>query len=372
MLLLATRNLFQSRVRLVVSVGGVALALLLLLALDAVVAGMQRRLTAYIERSGADVWVAQDGVRTMHMSASAMPLSTRSQVRAVPGVASVTPILYTGGMVVIDDHRHLAYIIGLPRDAAIGRPWRIIAGTDLPGSGEAVIDASIAEAAGIDLGDTVEIFGEELTVVGLAERTANLVNSIAFISRADFARLRGGEQSASFLLVTIEPGETPEMVAARIEATINDVTVQSRAAFAAEERQIITDMSTDVLTIMNTVGVLIGLAVVALTVYTATLTRRAEYGVLKALGAGNAQLTGVVVVQAVISVAFGLVVATLMTLVLTLVAPQLSPTLALQMSTAALLKAGGAALGIAALAALLPVRQIAALDPAQVFRGGGR
>jgi putative ABC transport system permease protein len=372
MLLLAVRNLSQSRVRLVISVGGVALALLLLLALDAVVAGMQRQLTAYIEHAGADVWVAQDGVRTMHMSASAIPLSKRSQVRAVPGVVSVTPLLYAGGMVVIEDHRHLAYIIGLPRDALIGRPWGLIAGTDMPAAGQAVIDATVAEAAGIGLGDTVEIFGEELTVAGLAEGTANLVNSIAFISRADFARLRGADQNASFLLVTTVPGASAADVATRIEATVDDVTAQSRAAFASQERQIVTDMTTDVLAIMNTVGVLIGLAVVALTVYTATLSRRAEYGVLKALGAGNAQLAGVVVLQAAISVMLGMLVATLLTLLLALVAPQLSPTLVLQMSTGALIKAGGAALGIAGVAALLPVRQIAGLDPAQVFRGGVR
>jgi putative ABC transport system permease protein len=372
MLLLAVRNLFQSRVRLVVSVGGVALALLLLLALDAVVAGMQQQLTAYIEHTGADVWVAQDGVRTMHMSASAMPLSKRSQVRAVPEVASVTPILYAGGMVVVGDHRHLAYIIGLTRESEVGRSWGVVDGSNVPREGEAVIDATVADAAGVGLGDTVEIFGEELIVAGLAEGTANLVNSIAFISRADFARLRGGDQNASFLLVTTVPGAVPETVAARIEATVEDVTAQSRTAFAAQERQIVTDMTTDVLAIMNTVGVLIGLAVVALTVYTATLSRRAEYGVLKALGAGNAQLAGVVVLQAAISVALGMLVATLLTLLLTFVAPQLSPTLVLQMSAAALIKAGGAALGIAGVAALLPVRQIAGLDPAQVFRGGVR
>ena len=40
----------------------------------------------------------------------------------------------------------------------------------------------------------------------------------------------------------------------------------------------------------------------ALTVYTATLARRAEYGVLKALGAHNRQLYGVVLTQALISV----------------------------------------------------------------------
>jgi hypothetical protein len=42
MLRVAFRNLFQNRTRLIVSVGGVALAMLLVLALDAIVAGAER------------------------------------------------------------------------------------------------------------------------------------------------------------------------------------------------------------------------------------------------------------------------------------------------------------------------------------------
>jgi len=58
MLRLAYRNLFQSKVRIAMSVGGVALALMLVLALDAIMTGSEKRLTAYIDYSEADVWVA--------------------------------------------------------------------------------------------------------------------------------------------------------------------------------------------------------------------------------------------------------------------------------------------------------------------------
>jgi hypothetical protein len=58
MLRIAIRNLFQNKVRLLIAVGGVALALMLITALDAVVGGMETRLTAYIDYSGADIFVA--------------------------------------------------------------------------------------------------------------------------------------------------------------------------------------------------------------------------------------------------------------------------------------------------------------------------
>jgi putative ABC transport system permease protein len=94
MLRLAYRNLFQSKVRLAMSVGGVALALMLVLALDAIMTGSEKRLTAYIDNSEADVWVAQSGVRNLHMVSSWIPASVTDEVRDVPGVDSVTPLMY--------------------------------------------------------------------------------------------------------------------------------------------------------------------------------------------------------------------------------------------------------------------------------------
>ena len=369
MLRIALRNLFQNKVRLAIAVGGVALALMLILALDAVVGGMEAKLTAYIDFSGADIFVAQSGVRNMHMAASALPLSVKSQVRAVPGVSSVTPVLYMTNVVVANETRHLAYVIGVPPKPAAGGPWRIAQGRAVPRPGEAIIDRGVAEQSGVGLGDTVEILGEEFTVAGLSEGTANLTNSVAFITRADFARLRGEDATASYMLVNVTAGQPPDIVARRIEALVHDVTVQTRQAFAAQERKVINDMSTDVITIMNLVGVLIGMAVMALTVYTATLARRAEYGVLKALGAHNRQLCGVVLTQALISVGIGFALAIGFTLALAAIVPYTGLNLFLQMRSAAVLKVAVTATVIAGVSAVLPIVQIAGLDPAMVFRG---
>jgi len=350
-------------------VGGVALALMLILALDAVVGGMEAKLTAYIDFSGADIFVAQSGVRNMHMAASAMPLSVKSQVRAIPGVASVTPVLYLTNVVVANDTRHLAYIIGVPPKPAAGRPWRIAAGRAIPRPGEAIIDRGIAQQSGVRIGDTVQILGEDFTVAGLSEGTANLTNSVAFITRADFARLRGEDATTSYVLAKVAPGESPDVVARRIEAIVHNVTALTRQEFAGQERKVINDMSTDVITIMNMVGVLIGMAVMALTVYTATLARRAEYGVLKALGARNRQLYGVVLTQALLSVGIGFLLGVAFTLALSAIVPYTGLNLFLQMRAAALLKVGTTAIVIGGASAIVPIVQIAGLDPAMVFRG---
>src|ERR1700693_3761701 len=114
MVLLAFRNLFQSKARLLMSTGGLALALLLVLALDSMLTGIQTQVSAYIDRSGADVWVAQKGVRNMHMASSTLSTATIDKVRAVSGVASVTPILFQLSTVSAAGDSHIVYAIGLP------------------------------------------------------------------------------------------------------------------------------------------------------------------------------------------------------------------------------------------------------------------
>jgi putative ABC transport system permease protein len=224
--------------------------------------------------------------------------------------------------------------------------------------------------AAVGLGDPVTVLGLETRIVGLSEGTASLLNSVAFVWFDDFRAARGAAPVVSYILVRVAPGASPEVVATEIERRVPGVTAQSSAAFAGEERRLVMDMSADVISIMNAVGFVVGLAVVALTVYVATLTRRREYGALKALGARNRYLYGVVVAQAFLSVALGFLVGLAFTGLLAVVVPRTGLQLELAITADSLAKVGLFAAVIAALGAILPVRGMAGLDPAVVFRRG--
>ena len=146
------------------------------------------------------------------------------------------------------------------------------------------------------------------------------------------------------------------------DPALGGVTAQTRQAFSDQERKVINDMSTDILAIMNLVSFLIGLAVMALTVYTATLARRAEYGMLKAVGARNGHLYRAVLAQAFGSVTLGFVIGVVFTLLLAVMVSRLGLNVELQVSSASLLKVGIVSLLIAGISAMLPIRQIAGLD----------
>jgi ABC-type antimicrobial peptide transport system permease subunit len=91
--------------------------------------------------------------------------------------------------------------------------------------------------------------------------------------------------------------------------------------------------------------------------------------VLKALGAQTTQLYRAVLAQALISVGLGFALGLSITLGLSVIVPYLGVNLSLQINGASLIRVGGLSLVIAGLSALLPIKQIAGLDPALVFRG---
>ena len=117
---LGRRNLFSERRRAFLGIAGVAVAFLLIIALDGIVNGATRQLTSYIDTSPATVFVAQRGVTNMHMASSPVPLSDLEAVRSVPGVDSAAPILYAPDTLSSGQQRQLSYVVGYDRGAQRG------------------------------------------------------------------------------------------------------------------------------------------------------------------------------------------------------------------------------------------------------------
>lgn len=187
---LARRNLLQDRRRTALAVAGVAASLVLVLVLDGIFAGAMDQVTAYVRSSPADVFVSQQGVRTMHMSSSALPPETVDTVRRVDGVAWAEALLYTTS--VIDDgaSSQLTYVFGY--DVGSGRlgPGRLSAG-HAPRTGQVVVDDAVAHEMGVGVGDSVTVMGARFRVSGLSQGGTNIVYTTTYIPAEDFARPRG-------------------------------------------------------------------------------------------------------------------------------------------------------------------------------------
>ena len=361
---LARRQLLARKGRTLAGLLGIALALLLVLALNAILAGAEERLTGYIDRSGADVVVAQEGVRTMHMTESALPEQTANAVAAVPGVARTTPIVYVPTMLERGERRALVYLIGENRSA----PTLPLTSGRRAAAGEIVVDEALAGMIGARRGDTVSALGRRFRVVGEIAGTTSLASSIALAERADLAHALRSEGTVNYIFVRAREGVAADELAARIERTVPGVTASTRAEFSRSERRLVGDMSTDIVRSMIFVGFVIGVAVAGLVAYNSTLSQLRDYAVLRALGLRTRRALIVVFAQVGALVVLGFALALALVGVLAWVLPALSPTLAVSIQRGDVMLAFAVAAAVSAVAAAFPVLRVARVDPASVFR----
>ena len=361
---LARRQLLFRKGRALAGVAGIAAALLLVLALNAIFAGINDRLTAYVDGSGADVIVAQRGVDTMHMTQSALPEQTATAVAAIPGVAGAEPILYVPAMIERGERRGIVYLIG---DDSGGAPLPVATG-QRPRLGEILLERTLAGRLAAPVGSRVRAFGQSFRVSGQVEGLASILNSVAFVRRQELARVLGSTGVVSYVLVRAQPQIQPKELAARIEASVPGVTASTREAFARSERRVVGDMTTDIVRAMSIVGFVIGVAVAGLVAYSATLSQLRDYAVLRALGLRTRRALAVAVAQVGATVAAGFLLALVLAWALAALLPSLSPTLVLAIRAGDVAQAIVVAGAVTLVAAALPVLRIARVDPASVFR----
>jgi putative ABC transport system permease protein len=362
---LARRTLFADRRRAALAALGVAAALVVVLLFDGVFAGAIQQVTAYQRGWQADLIVSQRGVRTMHMSASALPPATVGTARALPGVAWAQPIRYTSAVVNAARAEQFTYVIGYDTTSGRGGPRHLIAGSP-PGPGQAVIDRLGARRLHVGVGQPISVLGRTWTVSGLSAGGTSIVNTTVFVTNDDFAALRG--PAISYLLVGTRPGATTTSLAGRLAAALPGTTVQTRAGFAHQEGTVTKDMSADILRIVTAIGLLIALAVIGLTLFSLTLARLRDYGVLKALGAPTWRLSAIVAGQAVWSVGIALAAAVIILVILSALIGHLAPAISIAIEPATIATTGVGALVVGALASVIPLRRVARIDPASVFR----
>ncbi len=361
---LARRALFQDRRRAVLATGGVAAALLLVLLLDGIVTGGMRQVTAYLRSSPADVIVAQHGVRTMHMSVSAMPASTVDAIRGADGVAWAEGLQYASSTITSATGRQLSYVFGYDPAGRLG-PEHLTAGRS-PAVGEALVDEVAADRLGVAIGDQVQVFGDWFTVSGLFNDGTSMINTITFVTAADYTRLRG--PSVAYVFAAAEPGIADGELARRMAAGLPQMTVQTRDQFVHEEAAIVGDMAADLMQIMSIVGYLIALAVIGLTLFTLTLSKLREHAVVKSLGARNRSVGMLVLVQALWSVGLALVAATVLGVVIGAFVQRVAPALLVIIEPQSVARAGVGALVVGALGSIVPLRRVFKVDPATAFR----
>lgn len=361
----ARRNLLSEKVRLALSVLGVAFAVLLILLVLSLYRGWSGASQVFGRLPG-DVWVAQAGTRDPMRSASLLPSGAAGRLEAIPGVRLAIPV--HARRVGFDHEDTFLDLLFLSLDVPAGASLPAAARASfVPPPGGVIVDEVTAGEAGLDVGDELEVLGVELRVADVRPG-GNPLFQLAFLHPADAAgilRLRG---TTSFYLLALAPSSGVETVIRGAEAALPGSEASTSEAFAATSARLVDEGFLPVVGALVAIGFLIGGAVIGLTTYTATIERAREYGVLKALGASGGFLYRIVVEQSLIVGVAGSAVGVGGSALAASLIERRVPEFVTDLRPLDALGVFAIAVAVSIVAAAIPARRINRIDPAMVFR----
>jgi putative ABC transport system permease protein len=245
-----------------------------------------------------------------------------------------------------------------------------VAGEDMPGlglaPGQAVISSLAGRQSGVGVGDRITLGDRELEVVATTGERIGF-RGTSFLNYADAQAIFDEPGRASYLVVSVADPARAATVAEAIEDRVSGVSAFTQEQFADSSREEMNSLQPIVAVIM-VIGFVVGGAVISLTIYTATVEKAREFGVMKAIGASGSQLYRIVLSQSLTVGALGFLVGTPLSIGASRLIERFVPefgTLFQWQPIAAVLVG---VLLVSLVAAYLPVRRIAAIDPALVFR----
>jgi putative ABC transport system permease protein len=353
---LATRNLVADPRRFLMSVTGVALAVLLVLIVVSLYRGWSDVGRLY-ERLPGELWVAQPATSDPFHSTSFLPIADRARAERVPGVERAVPV-YT---------RHIAF-------AFHGRTYDVFAmalglrrGPYAIPRGGIDIDRMLAKQAGVGIGDRLVVLGRSLRIVHV-HNGGNSIFQTAFLNAGDARALYGIDHLTSFFLVDLKPAAEPAAVAGRLARALPGTATYTSEQFAHSFADRVNAGFLAVVGVLVGIGLVVGGAVIALTTYTATVEKAKEFGVLKAIGASGGFLYAIVLRQSLLVGGIG---ATLGIAASAAAADLVKRDVPEFITVLTLRDAAGVfalALVTAVVASYVPVRRIDRIDPAEAFR----
>lgn len=357
---LARRNLLAEPRRLAASVVGVGLAVMLILILDGLWAGIRAQAAAYANRA-ADVYVLQPGVRDLTAGVGTVPLSAVATVRADPDVRWAVPERTAYVILQLHSKKVATYLIGSVPGAQ-GGAWSIAKGRDVRTDDEIVVGTVLARRHGIKVGSRLDVMGHSMRVVGLAG-TNGYMFSYTFVTHAALDALTGTSGITNMVLVGTS---RPDAVAGRLRA--EGLNALTRRQVAGNDVKFATGIFGSPVRLMVGIGLAAGTMIIALTAYTAIVERRREYGIVKAMGGTQRRLVGLALAQTFVLAGLGLVAGLVLFLGGKALIIDLRPQFTVLLTTGALVRATAAAAVMALFAAVVPARRLAAIEPAAAYR----
>ncbi|HET8773481.1 MAG TPA: ABC transporter permease, partial [Thermoanaerobaculia bacterium] len=310
---LATKSLLHDKLRFFITVSGVAFAVTLVFVQVGLFLGLMDNASLTIDQIDADLWVTSRNTPNVDF-AHAFPETYIKRVRSIPGVAHADNLIVwfmnvnlpTGAVEGTE-------VYALENFSRWNFPQGVVEGdlADLRRGPYMVLDDSAKKRWGaFKTGDYREVLGRRLKIIGRTVDAKSFTTTpLTFMDyrlaqSLNESDLRG---NTTYTLVKLAPGADAEAVRAEIRRRLPYNDVFMKREWAERSRKYWIESTGLGLNMYITVflGCLVGIVVVAQTLYTSTMEHIREFGTVKAIGGGNGDIYRILGKQATIAAIAG-------------------------------------------------------------------
>jgi putative ABC transport system permease protein len=369
---LAYRNLLHDRLSLAVTLVGILFSVVLVAVQFGIYLGSENRIVAMLDHTQAELWVMPLGTKSFD-DPSLLTGREKHAILSAPGVASVEELVVgfvnwrkpAGGSTT-------ALIVGSETSSANPLPWNIAAGSiaALSSPFGVAVDRTYFEELGIArLGDRAEINNTQVTVAAVTQSIRSFTTLPYVFMKLGSARtlLEAAPEQSSYLLVKMMPGWSVDTVRSALAARLPDTEILTSPEFRKRSLDywLFETGAGSALIAGALLGIIVGIVIVAQTLYASTKDHLNEFATIRALGASAGYINKVILMQAVLSAAIGYLLG--MCISLGVIWASRDTTLLIVMTpglAAALLVL---TIGMCVIAAICAIFKVTRIDPAVVF-----
>ncbi|MEW5942273.1 MAG: ABC transporter permease [Pseudomonadota bacterium] len=371
---LASKILLHDKLRFFTTLFGVAFAVTLVLVQVGLFVGLLDNATITIRKLDAEIWVIPKNTPNVDF-ANNFPETLVQRVRSIPGVARADNLLVSFMQVTLPTGAKEGIVVyGLEDFTRWKFPWNVAQGNlaDLRRGDYFFLDESAVKRFGpFSVGDYREVLDRRMKIIGITREARSFTTTpIAFMDYR-IAQAIGGDffsGRTAYIIVKLAPDANEQAVLAEIRRRLPYNDVLTREDWATQSRDYWVNSTGIGLNMYLTafLGCLVGVVVVAQTLYTMTMEHLKEFGTVKAIGGTNMDIYRILAKQATISAITGFLLGLGLAHALQPMVANLDLKLIMSRELVVSVFAGTWLLCLAA--AMISFRKVASIDPALVFR----
>lgn len=416
MVSLARKNLLEDIPRFLVAQAGIMFAVTLVTLQTGIFNGFTRSVGQIIHNSEADIWVASESLVQVEVTLP-IPVSNVIQAQKVPGVAQAESLIFSNAL-----WRHPAgeitfvRVVGFDPNGELFALKNLIKGDvdDLNQPYSVIVDTTNLDSLNVQkIGDEAKVGSLPAKLVGLTQGNRSIVsnpfmftsleNANAYLTSGQtsnlscklpsgsqdlictntYARVNQPENSTqppptpkslvasdliTYVLIQAQPGQNLRILKQKLEAALPNTRAYTTAEFTKKNQDFWSKRTGIgfILGLGATVGIIVGVIIVGQILYSSVSDHLKEFGTLKAIGASDWVIYGVIVEQALWMAVLGYIPSMILCYGVALWAA--TKGILILITPGSAIAVLGLTVTMCVASAVFAIQKVTRLDPAMVFK----